>query len=75
MKVKINLDKGETILQAEEKLEKALKAKKECSDGERYCDPAVNEFHELIESRHEALVQNILEQIKDEIVKDSQGRL
>lgn len=70
MKVKVNLDKGETLAQAEEKLEKALKAKKECIKGEQYCDPALNEFHEYVEAQHTDLIQNILSEIKQEIIKD-----
>ena len=75
MKVKINVEKGETLLEAEEKLEKALKAKKECSHGEQYCDPAVNEFHDFIESKHKQLVKKVLEDIKSEIQRDVNSRL
>lgn len=70
MKAKIFLEKGETLVDAEETLEKALKRKQECSGGERYCDPAVNEFHDYVEERHESLVQNTLKDLTNAIERD-----
>lgn len=67
----MKLNNGETIEQAEENLEKALKAKKECSHGERYCDPAMNEALEHVEKRHADLLKSILEEITTEIERDS----
>lgn len=70
MKVKVNLENGETLEQAEEKLEKALKAKRECAHGEQYCDPAMNEFHDHIEARHKKVLERINQQIADEIKRE-----
>jgi len=70
MKFKVELGKGETIEDAEKVLEKALNTKRECSHGEQYCDPALNEFHELVEARHKKLVEQILQDIKNEIDRD-----
>lgn len=67
MKTKVYLNQGETLAEAEDKLEKALKAKKECAPGEQYCDPAVNEFHEVIEARHKLLMDKIVDDVRIEI--------
>ncbi len=67
MRAKIQLSKGETLSEAEEKLEKAIKAKKECAPGEQYCDPAVNEFHESIELKHDQLIKGVLSDINIEL--------
>lgn len=59
MKIKVELQKGETLEDAEELMEKALKAKSECDHGERYSDEALNEAHDLICSRFQNLLNNI----------------
>ena len=74
MKTKIQLEKGESLSVEEEKLEKALKAKKECSPGEQYCDPAVNEFHDLIAERHEKLVKSVVTSISIELERHLNSR-
>ena len=67
MRAKILLKKGETLQEAEDKLEKALKRKKECSHGEQYCDPALNEFHDMVDSEHKTLIDKIINEVKVEV--------
>jgi hypothetical protein len=67
MKVKVELTNGETIEQADELLEKALKAKAEPSENERYADQHLNDFHDYINERHQRLVTSVLKEIEDEI--------
>lgn len=66
MKAKIYLDKGESILEAEEELIKSLKAKHECKK-EKYSDPAVEEFANLICKDFKNLLDNTLQEIQREI--------
>lgn len=75
MKLQVTLEKSETIEQAEEVLEKALKAKHDCSGGERYLDPAMNEFHDHVESKHSQLVDSILKDIAAELERDVHSRV
>jgi hypothetical protein len=70
MKVRIDLQNGETLQDAEETLEKALKAKKECSEGERYADPVLNELHDSICDRHEELLTNLFQNIQSAIKEE-----
>jgi hypothetical protein len=70
MKVKIFLDKSETLESAEEVLEKALHAKKECSSGEKYSDDVLNDFHDYICKKHEQLLHSVLADIRKEIETD-----
>ena len=65
MQIKIELENNETQEEADEKLLKALKGKKELKEklGERYADDMINEFHDLIMEEH----LNVLEDIKDKI--------
>ena len=70
MRAKIYLEKGETLGDAEDQLEKALNVKKECSHGEQYCDPALNEFHDLIESKHKKMLKNVIGEIRGVVLKD-----
>jgi len=69
MKLRVDLQSGETLTQVEENLEKALKAKKECSSTEQYIDPALNKFHDSICERHDKLVKSILNEVTTEIVR------
>jgi hypothetical protein len=64
MRIKVELDKGETLLDAEEFMEKALKAKSECDHGERYADDAMNKAHDLICQRFDDMMQEITNSIK-----------
>lgn len=74
MKTKIVLERGETLQEAEEKLEKALKIKKECSHGEQYCDPVLNEFHDQIETEHKKLLEKLAEGVKAELEREVNGK-
>lgn len=74
MKVKIELEEHEHIHDAEEVLEKALSAKKDCSGTEKYSDPFINEFHDHICNQHAKLVESILEEVKKEIIHDAHGK-
>jgi hypothetical protein len=70
MKVKIELENGQTLEQAEEELLRALKGKQKVKDepqGERYADTMVNEFHDLILDEHEKVLEGIQEQIETEV--------
>lgn len=74
MKTRVILEKGETLQEAEDRLEKALALKKECSHGEQYCDPALNEFHDNIETQHKELLAKLSEDIKAEIQRAVYGK-
>lgn len=74
MNVKITLEPGETMGQAEERLEKALKRKHECSNNERYCDPALNQFHDYVTDYHKRLVTGVIEELKAELIRDIHSR-
>lgn len=71
MKVKVDLDKGETLEQADEKLEKALKAKKECVHGEQYDDDIYNQLHEEICQHHATKVLDPILQELREVLKNA----
>lgn len=70
MKVKIELEKDESIEDAEHFLVKSIRRKHECSD-ERYSDEYLNQFHELICERHSQLVESILKEIEQEVLLDA----
>jgi len=70
IKIKVELDKGATLTEAEELMEKALKVKSECDHGERYSDDALNEAHDLICSRFQNLLNSILLEV-EEVIKAS----
>lgn len=67
MKVRVDLDKGETLEQAEEKLEKALEIKRKVKEEqyarESYKDSHFDEFHDYLTSEHEKLASNVLAEI------------
>ena len=67
MKIKIELEKDETLGDAEELMEKALKVKSECDHGERYSDEALNEAHDLICSRFQNLLNSIGSEVEEVI--------
>lgn len=67
MKIKVELEKGETLTDAEELMEKALKVKSECDHGERYSDEALNEAHDLICSRFQSLLNSIGSEVEEVI--------
>lgn len=70
MKVKVELDKHETIEQAEDFLEKSLQVKKECGE-ERYASEFLNEFHDHVCERHGKLIDDVLYQVALEIKSDA----
>lgn len=70
MKVKIELDKHETIEQAEDFLEKSIQTKKECSE-ERYSSEFLNEFHDHVIQRHNKLLEDLMYQVDLEIKSDA----
>jgi hypothetical protein len=72
MKIKVELQPGENLADAEELMEKALKAKSECDHGERYTDDAMNEAHSLICARFNGLLNNLQTDI-EEILRDATG--
>jgi len=70
MKIKVELEKGETVEAADEFLAKALAAKTECEHGERYSDDAINEAHDHICKLFNSLTTDLHLTIKD-IVEDA----
>lgn len=70
MKLTVELEPGETPAEADELILKAILTKQALQDElrERYDDPALNEFHDLITTQHlkviEDLQWNIDRQIK-----------
>jgi hypothetical protein len=71
MKIKVDLDKGETLEQADEQLEKALKAKKECVHGEQYDDDIYNALHEEICQHHSSKVLDVIKKELREVIKNA----
>ncbi len=65
MKIKVELEQGETLEDSEEFLAKALKIKSECDHGERYSDEAMNEAHELICSKFQSLLNSINSEVEE----------
>lgn len=74
MKVKVELEKHETLDEADELLEKALHAKHEDSHGERYADPILNEFHDYLNIMANQTLTRIKEQIEGELQRASSAR-
>lgn len=66
MKIKIHLEKDETIEQAENLLLKSVHAKQECSGGERYADEYLNELEAFVCAEH----RKVLKQIEEEILAE-----
>jgi len=77
MKLRIELENGETSEQAEELLEKTVKAKmqsrKEYFKTERYADQAIEDFHQMVIDKHRKVIEKIIENVKAEITKDIRG--
>jgi hypothetical protein len=67
MKIKVELDKGETEEQADEFLEKALKAKKKDPKPERYTDQVFEDLVSGVDAQHQTLIQDLVQEIKDEV--------
>lgn len=72
MKIKVELSQGETVEQADEFIAKALSAKHECDEGERYSDNAMNEAHDHICGLFSALTKDLHSTVKD-IIEDATG--
>lgn len=67
MKVKIELLPHEHPEDADEFLEKALKAKHDCTDGEKYSDEWLNKLHDDLLKMHAATLEQIESEIRQEI--------
>lgn len=72
MKIKVELEKDETVEQADEFLAKALVRKNECDHGEKYADEAMNEAHAHICGLFANLSQDLQTEIK-EIIEHATG--
>lgn len=72
MKIKVELAPGETVEQADEFMAKALSAKSECENDERYSDDAMNEAHDHICGLFNSLTKDLHASIKD-IIEDATG--
>lgn len=62
----MELDKNESIEDAEMFLAKSVAVKQECSGGERYAEAYLNEFEAYICAEH----RKVLKQIADEIAAE-----
>lgn len=73
MKIKVELEKGETLQQAEESLEKAVKAKIKSrakqDKNEKYVDEAVEDYHRIVVEHHQKLVNKVIKDIKGTLEK------
>lgn len=67
MKIKVELEKDETIEQAEHLFVKSVSAKQECSGGERYADEYLNELEAHVCSEHRKVLDRIAEEIAAEV--------
>ena len=69
MKVKIERPVGMSEEEAEEKLHKALDAKKQAREtvGEQYTDSMVNDFHASVTGKHNELITELSLRIKGHI--------
>ncbi len=67
MKLRVELDKDETVEQADELILKAVQAKHECSGGERYADDWLNELEGYVLAQHRRVLDQIAEEIAQEI--------
>ncbi len=65
MKIKIELENGESPDLADDLLQKALLAKKECSGHEQYSDSVYNEFVEYIHYLHHHMISNVEDELKE----------
>ena len=72
MKIKVELEKGETVEDADEFMAKALTSKSECEHDERYSDDAMNEAHDHIRGLFNSLTKDLHIEIKD-IIQDATG--
>lgn len=71
MKVKIFPDKGQSVEEAEEQLEKALRIKRKTQDAqyakESYKDEHLDEFHDHIMDQHNDVIGNIFSEVIDSV--------
>ena len=74
MKIKVVAEKGQSLQQVEDALEKSLKKKSECSHSEQYDDPALNTFHDDICAGHSKIVDEILKEVNLEIERHLAGK-
>lgn len=69
MRVRIELQPGETPEQADELLSKAAQAKHECTGSERYAEPWLNELEAHVKGEHRRLLDSLGEGIADEVAR------
>lgn len=67
MKVKVLLEHGERLEDADQILSKAITAKNECSGGERYADAWLNELEAHVCAEHQKVLDRIAEEVAQEI--------
>jgi len=69
MKLTVELEPGETPAEADRILLKALLNKEQLKDEakERYDDPALDEFHEMMTAKHLTLLNRIQNQVTTQI--------
>lgn len=69
MKVKIYPSKGQSLEEAEEQLEKALRIKRKAKDDqyakESYKDSHFDEFHDHVMNEHQKVISNIIIEVQD----------
>lgn len=67
MKIKVELEKDETIEQAEHLFVKSVQTKQECSGDERYADDYLNELEAFVCAEHRKVLDRIAEEIVAEV--------
>ena len=72
--MKVILDKGQTLEEAEQLLLKSIKKKTECTGKEVYSDSMLNEFHDQICEKHRKLLNKIEKEITQEIERNVANR-
>lgn len=68
MKIKVELEKDETIEGAEAFLVKSVSAKHECSGGERYAEDYLNELEAHVCKEHRKVLDRIAEELTAEVI-------
>ena len=67
MRIKVELEKHETIEDAESFMAKSVQLKHECSGEERYADEYLNELESYVCGEHRKVLKRIAEEVTEEI--------
>jgi hypothetical protein len=71
-KVKIYVEEGETLEEAEQDLQKALQyhSSGEVHDEDSYLDPAMKSLTDRLESMHKVMYDNIIKEVMEALDKE-----